>query len=89
MSDLKELAIEICAQDSDMVGFWEIEINSGTSAMPQKRAEIIEDYSYAEVVQLKQDLRRTYDLSETDFNRAIGKCLARIAGISCGREFFK
>jgi hypothetical protein len=83
-----ELKIEVAAQDSDLVALYDLEIFGSTSAVSDSRAEIIEDSSDEEVLQLRTDIMRTYDLSEHDMRRVVGRCVAQIAGVQLGKDFF-
>jgi hypothetical protein len=66
------LKIEVAAQDSDLMAFYELAIKGDTEAVNEARAELIELMNDDEVLQLRNDIMRTYDLSEADLTRTIG-----------------
>jgi hypothetical protein len=79
------LRIAIASQDSDLQALFELEILGSTSSVSETRADIIELYSDEEVLQLRQDIMRQYDLSENDMRRAIGRCVALVTrGVNIG-----
>jgi len=82
------LKVEVAAQDSDLRAFYELAMKGDTKSVNQTRAELIELMDDEEVLQLRNDIMRTYDLSEADLTRTIGRCVADIAGVQKGKDFF-
>ena len=79
------LRIAIASQDSDLQALFELENLGSTSSVSETRADIIELYSDEEVLQIRQDIMRQYDLSENDMRRAIGRCVALVTrGVNIG-----
>ena len=70
------------------MALFELEIHDTTDAASERRADLIEEMEAEDVLQLRQDIRRTYDLTNPMMNRAIGQCVANIIGIQTGKDFF-
>lgn len=81
-SDLK---VEVAAQDSDMVGFFEINMLGDTRAIDPDRALDLEDY---DPKQLDGETKAIYGLSPQQLALAKTLAIGRIAGVKIGREFF-
>jgi hypothetical protein len=81
----KDLAIEVAAQDSDLRALFELETFGVTHAVSDKRAEAIETMDEDQTLQLRSEIKRTYGLGETDFKRALTRCIADVAGVNSGR----
>jgi hypothetical protein len=84
----ERLKLEVAAQDSDLRAFFELAMQGGTKAVSEMRTELIELMDDSEVLQLRNDIMRTYNLSENELTRVIGSCVADIAGVQKGKDFF-
>lgn len=76
-----ENRIDLAAADADLVAFYELRMKGYTTAVPQRRAELIEDYDQK---QLHAEIQRDYYLTDTEVPQVLAQCVGRIANVQVG-----
>lgn len=81
----QQLKVEVAAQDSDLTAFYEQRINGDSDAVNPERLYDLRRYDES---QLAHETKHIYNLSDLQYLEALALCLATIAGIQIGRDFF-
>lgn len=80
------LAVAVAAQDERLMAFYELVMRGdtgiGLSGLVPVAATGADASCLAEVIQ------RDYDLSPGRFRQVLGRCVASVAGVQVGRDYF-
>lgn len=79
------LKVEVAAQDSDLVAFYELRMLRDSDAVSDERLYDIARYGED---QLAHETRQLYGLSDAEYRRAVAICLSGISGVATGKDFF-
>lgn len=81
------LKVEVAAQDRDLRAFYELRMLGTSDAVDEDRLERLEEHYSPS--QMAQETRHIYGLTRSQYSQALGFCVASIAGVQVGRDFFR
>lgn len=80
-AEFKEMIVGAAARDSDLVAFYEVRMLGDSDAVGEDR---LYDLARYDPLQLANEIRRDYNLTEQQYRQALGLCVASIAGVQVG-----
>ncbi len=90
MDDLEfetDLTVEVAAGDSRLVAWNELRMKDDTGADVSTLLGVM--IAGPEPYAMKHTISNEYGLSNAMYNRALGRCIALVAGIKTGKDFFE
>lgn len=81
-----ELTVEVVAQDDRLTALYELLMCGDTEAGFAVLLSLVK--AGIEPPSVEHVIKRDYNLSDDLYRWALGKCIAGIAGVQVGREFF-